>query len=484
MTTTVKRKPGPGAAPAQASSALLSLKAGFPVALAAVASFHAAYEFPRASFLIVVYVFCLFRLTHLETVRQAFYMGLAIGLAVFAPQLTFFWGLFGAAAVPLWLILAFWIALFLAAGRAALGRFGPVLFAVLAPFLWTGLEFFRSEHYYLRFSWLNVGYAFSNADELPYMAVFGVYGIGFLLMAAASIFFLLPILRKKTRIAIAILMCGACIIPLVQPKNVPQSGRAVRVAGAQMEGASELQVSAALDALLAKFPDADLFVLSEYTFFGPIPEKLKSWCREHKKYVIAGGENSVAAKKFYNTAFVVDPAGEIAFKQAKSVPVQFFNDGLPAPEQKVWDSPWGRIGICICYDDGYTRVVDKLVRLGAQAIIVPTMDSSDWGARQHQLHGLMARMRAAEYRLPVFRLCSSGVSMICGPNGAIQASAPFPGENAQISGSIDLPKAGRVPPDRYLALISVILTAAATSWMAAQTYVEWRIQRKLRKAKP
>ena len=75
MTTTVERKPRVVTAPAQASSALISLKAGFPVALAAVASFHAAYEYPRASFLIVVYVFCLFRLTHLETVRQAFYGG-------------------------------------------------------------------------------------------------------------------------------------------------------------------------------------------------------------------------------------------------------------------------------------------------------------------------------------------------------------------------------------------------------------------------
>ncbi len=29
----------------------------------------------------------------------------------------------------------------------------------LIPIIWTGLEYFRSELYYLKFSWLNIGYA-------------------------------------------------------------------------------------------------------------------------------------------------------------------------------------------------------------------------------------------------------------------------------------------------------------------------------------
>jgi apolipoprotein N-acyltransferase len=483
MKAAAKPNNTPSAPPTtQPASPLLNLKAGIPVALVAVASFHAAYEFPRFSYLIVVYVFCLFRLAHLQTRKQAWYIGLGIGFAVFAPQLAFFWKLFGPAALGLWYVLAFWIALFLVIGRAALIRFGPFLFACLAPFLWMGLEYFRSELYYLRFSWLNVGYAFSRADELPYMATFGVYGIGFLLMAGASIFYVMPTLRKKTRIAIALLMCGTCIYPMIQPKETPKSGRALRVAGVQMEGTSDLQIKKALDTLLEKHPETDLFVLSEYTFFSPVSEPVKSWCREHRKYLIAGAKDPLPDHKFYNTAFVIGPDGDIVFKQAKSVPVQFFDDGLPAPEQKVWNSPWGKIGICICYDDCYTRVIDKLVKLGAQAIIVPTMDSSDWGERQHQLHGLMGPMRAAEHRVPVFRLCSSGVSMICDAKGAVKATAPFPGESSEIEGSIELPPSGRIPPDRYLALLSVVLTAAVMSWMAAYTFVAWRIKRKLRKA--
>ncbi len=44
------------------------------------------------------------------------------------------------------------------------------------------------------------------------------------------------------------------------------------------------------------------------------------------------------------------------FKQAKSVPIEFFQDGRPAAEQRLWHSPWGNLGICICYDLSYSRV--------------------------------------------------------------------------------------------------------------------------------
>ena len=92
------------------------------------------------------------------------------------------------------------------------------------------------------------------------------------------------------------------------------------------------------------------------------------------------------------------------------MPIQFFKDGLPAREQRLWDSPWGKIGLCICYDLSYARVTDRLVRLGAQAMIVPTMDVVDWGQREHELHARVAPIRSAEYGIPIFRVASSGIS--------------------------------------------------------------------------
>jgi predicted amidohydrolase len=87
-------------------------------------------------------------------------------------------------------------------------------------------------------------------------------------------------------------------------------------------------VISVLNETVAKFPDTDLFVLSEYTFKDPVPDTVKAWCRNHRKFLVVGGEDPVPPSNYYNTAFVVDTNGDIVFRQAKSVPVQFFTDGL------------------------------------------------------------------------------------------------------------------------------------------------------------
>ena len=142
-------------------------------------------------------------------------------------------------------------------------------------------------------------------------------------------------------------------------------------------------------------------------------------------------------------------------------------DGLPAPGQRVWDSPWGRLGICICYDLSYTRVVDELVRQGAQALIVPTMDVADWGEAQHRLHSRVAPVRAAEHGLPIIRLASSGISQWVDERGVVRASAPFPGEESMLAAELRLVEKGSCPIDRVLAPAATALTALVAAWMAA-----------------
>ena len=99
-----------------------------------------------------------------------------------------------------------------------------------------------------------------------------------------------------------------------------------------MEFPSPSVLPKALDKALAKNPDAQIFVLSEYTLDGPVPDSLKEWCREHARFLVVGGKDPVGTNDYYNTAFVVGTNGEIVFHQAKSVPIQFFKDGLAGPE--------------------------------------------------------------------------------------------------------------------------------------------------------
>ena len=424
---------------------------------AAGAAFQLAYFVPECAFLIAVYLWCLFELTRLRTSRQASYYGLFVGLLAFVPQLFFFYRLFGPAAIALWAIAAFWTRMFLVLGRSVRVRLGSWWVVLLLPFFWTGFEFFRSELYYLRFSWLNAGFVFArNLDWLP-MRALGDYGFGFALMALIA---LASLLRPKPRLvaSLAGLILLALLVNLPQKVTPVNSVGQLRVAGVQMESPSEMEILMNLDKLAKAHPEAQLLALSEYTVNGPVPEKVKAWCRKNGRYLVIGAEEPTTDANYYDTAFVIGPDGSIVFSQGKSVPVQFFKDGLSAKTQQVWDSPWGKLGFCICYDLSYTRVTDQLIWMGAQAIIVPTMDVENWGRHQHELHALVAPTRAAEYGVPIFRVASSGFSQAVDAKGNTLARAPMPGDGAMIAATLELPQAGTLPLDRFVAPLAVWIT--------------------------
>jgi apolipoprotein N-acyltransferase len=312
-----------------------------------------------------------------------------------------------------------------------------------------------------------MGYAFSDLPSLVGLCA-GVYGVGLvaMLMAAFHSFCWHGRRWLMWRIVVfwpgLLLVAAWLLLPAIGRKHYWGQ---VKVAGIQLEFPAMLDVPPALDRVLARFPETELFVLSEYTFDGPVPKRVRDWCKRTGKHLLVGGKDDLGNGQYYNTAFVIGPDGEVVFKQAKAVPIQFFKDGLPAPEQKVWNSPWGKLGICICYDSSFTRVTDELVRQGAQALIVPVMDMVEWGAHQHELHSRIAPVRAAEYGVPVFRVCSSGISQLVSRGGRVYANASFPGQGEIIGGPIGLPRSiegyGRIPLDRVLAwlgLAAVVFT--------------------------
>lgn len=485
---------------------ILAVETRGPAALAAIgiAAFHLAFVAPVCAPAIGVFLVCLMALAgRLGNARRAFNWGVVIGLAAYVPHLHFFWNVFVGPAAnaleksiailgvgALWMVLPVWLAVFLGLATWVRGRAGGAAAVLLAPLLWTGVEYFRSELYPLRFSWMGVGYAFAWAPHKWLLSLTGVYGLGFLLALIAGLVVALwrPAARGRaparqarqaTEVAAAngvhapgtgwnagAILLGVTMLALAVASHlgpaVPPAAVAgtVKVVGLQYEFAPPGVVRDGLSRALAAHPDAKLFVLPEHTFDGPVPQAIRDWCREHRRHLIAGGHDPLGETNFYNTAFVIGPAGEVVFQQAKKQPVQFFRDGVPAPEQRTWDSPWGRLGLCICYDLSYTRVTDELIRQGARALIVPTMDGESWGGYQHRLHARVAPLRAAEYGVPVFRVGSSGISQLVDRRGNVTASAPFPGQGEIIAGELALAHRGNyLLWDRLLAKGAVAATA-------------------------
>jgi apolipoprotein N-acyltransferase len=462
------------------SAETLGWKKSFFWLALAVACFHLAYtslKFPAAGLFIFGYALGLIQLANQPTVRRAFYFGLVTAYLCYAPQLFFMWRIFGPFAMVLWLVLAFWVGLFAAIVCGCARRWGKVKTAWLIPIIWTGIEYFRSELYYLKFSWMNTGYALPAWLSALHIGMYGLNFLTFGIFAAAVYWRLLKLsLLQNTIVFLTLFINLIGLLPAFTDSTASHKKihDQFSIVGVQLESPPENVIPQILNQALAKNTNAQIFVLSECTLDGPMPDSLKNWCREHSRFLVVGGKDFVTNHVYYNTAFVVGTNGDIVFKQAKSVPVQFFDDGLPAPKQEVWNSPWGKIGLCICYDLSYTRVTDELVRQGAQLLIVPTMDNEDWGRHEHELHSRVAPVRAAEYGIPIFRVASSGISQAVSGGGQVVAQTSIPGTGEIFSAQLRLPRQGSIPLDRFLASLCVGVTGIV---MAILLLLAWRDKR-------
>lgn len=483
----------------------LSIRSALAIAGLVMACFHLAQSVPGCGWAALGASAGLCALAGRATARQAFYAGLGIGIGWFAPQTGFLWTIFGPAAVPLWLVLAWWPAFFVVLLRRCFVRWGALGTVVSAPVLWTGIEYFRCELYWLKFTWLSLGIPFESWPG--FLRTWGVYGAGYFTMALGAVLWRVTVLargafrergewhwaRVRPAVAWTVAGVGVCLIAgagALARRGPLETTGGVRVAGVQLEFPGEPEVVAGLEKARRRHPDASLFVLSEYTFDESVPASVLAWCRKHGCWLIAGGREWLESsdepgrpgvpgralsgpvagsqkRPFQNTAFVVSTNGEIVFRQVKSVPIQFFEDGLPATVRQVWDSPWGRIGIGVCYDLSYRRVMDDFVRLGAQALVIPAMDVEQWGRREHELNARMARVRSAEYGLEIFRVTSSGISQLTDSFGRERERAGFPGPEAVIGGTLRMAAAATTPLDAGLAP----LAAVAAGLLAASMIV-------------
>ena len=433
-----------------------------------VALFHAAIAFPQvAGWLVLLSLVFLLRLRRALTLRRAFYGGLLVGVGIMGPQLLFFWKLFSVFSVALWFMLGIWFGIFVVLGKLVERRFGRGWGVAAAPFLWMGLEFIRCEVWPLKFAWLTPGFVLPPEGWAGSFYCLGIYGTGGLLVYAAA--WVADTSRGAVKWVLpAVLPAGMIGLPAANPGAGP--AKTIAVAGVQWEDPLPSQVIESLDEALKRAPESQLIVLSEYTYQTEPPPELKAWCQRNRVHVLVGGvdrhvSEHLEEERVYNTAFLVGPDGKIALKQVKSVPIQFMNDGLPARRQRLWDSPVGKVGIAICYDMNYARVMDRLIAREAELLVIPAMDVVNWGPHAHRLSAQLAGVRAAEYGVPLFRLASSGFSRIVLPDGRIAKELGVPGQGEIISERIALPGKGRRPFDRWLLWPCVGLTVGLMGFL-------------------
>jgi apolipoprotein N-acyltransferase len=367
--------------------------------------------------------------------RKAFYLGMLQGMIAYGVSLSWFDNIFGFACIPLFGILAFFTGLFCLLFNLFSKKAGSrILFVIFSAALWTSIEYYRSEWFFLRFPWITPGVALGPTWLSPFI---GVYGTSFFVFMVSASF-----LYKETRRVGIFLGLALLSLGIFRPGIVhPSEKEGIKVAAVQREDCFIEDYIKLTEQKIKE--NCDLIVWPEYAVpydvrnSGKDLDTVINIC-ERKGTVLVFGTKTVTGKgerDWRNTALVVDKDGVIG-EYYKMRPVHFFDDGIPGKSYKPIPTRLGAMGVSICFDCDYTEIMRRITLQGAEFFSAPSFDAVGWSERQHLQHAKLFRIRAAENGRWIVCAASSGVSQVIDPHGNVQESLS-PMKDGVIKGSIE-----------------------------------------------
>ncbi len=122
-------------------------------------------------------------------------------------------------------------------------------------------------------------------------------------------------------------------------------------------------------------------------------EIARSLAVRHRVHLVAGTflvDNG--AGRFRNRAYLASPSGDIAWQDKLCLTGFERASGViePGDALKVFDTAFGRIAICICYDIEFPLYARAQMEAGARLILVPSCTDTEAGASRVQI-GCQAR---------------------------------------------------------------------------------------------
>ena len=180
-------------------------------------------------------------------------------------------------------------------------------------------------------------------------------------------------------------------------------------------------------------------------------EELGELAKKHQAYLIAGSVPEQDEGKYYNTSFVFNADGVLLTKYRK---IHLFeitypngttykeSDVLtPGEDIEFFDTPFGRIGIMICFDIRFPRLAEALRQQGTGILIVPAAFNTYTGPHHWEL---AFRSRSVDNQLFTVGVSPSaesvgkyqyyGHSIVVNPFGEIL----FQAENDEVVHTIEI----------------------------------------------
>ena len=389
-------------------------------------------------------------------------------------------------------------------GIAAASRRSKLLACALAPFLWTAVEYIRSNFWIFGSSWDLSGYPLTrNLAFLQLTAVTGIYGLCFVVAAfGAVVAYAIMVPAKRhwmiagavTVVLIIIGLVGPKLVPVAQRQyvahlvqtNFPQSESYpadwMTIHAGDLRELGEISVSAAkAHPGLIVWPE----VPAPFSLEDPIFSRFASSVAQNANgYFLVGvlDWKQDANRKWlaFNTAALLDPSGRRIFSYDKIhllpfgeyVPLRGWltfakrltadiSDFTPGSVESVGQLPQGKFGVFICYEAIFPSEVRIFTANGAQLLI--TISNDGWFGRSSapEQSMMMARVRAVENRRWLLRDTNNGYTESIDPYGRTIAQLAL-----DIRGQLDAPYGMRsdlTPYVRFgdwLSFLSMAVSAA------------------------
>ncbi|MGD9643078.1 MAG: apolipoprotein N-acyltransferase [Elusimicrobiales bacterium] len=384
--------------------------------------------------------------------RAAAALGGLAGLVFYSLALSWMPAVVNFPALFFWAVFAFWVALHAAllrglwglAETGGLNARRALAWAAAAGLCWAGLEYFRSEIWWLECPWLGLGYSQTFISQLfQTLSVWGVYGLSAFIVAVNAALALA--LRGRSYLPAALALAATAAAWAWgehRLKTFPaDAGRPFTAALVQAER-SDINKLARLS-LSPEAAGADLLVWPECSVYPPRPDETA-----YEAYISA----KLAPSKAEAVVGVCVPADrrrgvrranytlhlgrdkERTGKYEKMHPVQFVEWGLPRNRRpEPVRTPLGLLGPQICYDLAFENGSRLMAEAGAEILITPTLDPMEWTALQHTQHSDMTAARAVETGLWIIRAASSGRSQVVDSLGRERATLANGAEGALVA---------------------------------------------------
>jgi N-carbamoylputrescine amidase len=186
---------------------------------------------------------------------------------------------------------------------------------------------------------------------------------------------------------------------------------------------------------------------------GPTSEAVARAAREHNVVVVGSFFERRTAGLYHNTAVIFDADGRTAGMYRKMhIPDDplYYEKFYFTPGDlgfRSFDTRFGRIGTCVCWDQWYPEAARLTAMTGAQILFYPTAigwhprEKDELGASQHSAWETMMRSHAIANGVFVGAANRTGIegnldfwgaSFLCDPNGNVLARAPHDKEETLV----------------------------------------------------